>query len=432
MYEVSVATFIVSVVPLYVVVFILQSKALYGRVRLIYLLFFVVIATLISAFFVTVGEILFGLFYSLYLSVFKSRANLVSFVLLWEAYLFVKNVEATFIGIIRSVTLINFDVITFLVGLLIDCLIVGVLLVLTRKFGRRIGQLVQVINTDSPARNAFVFLSSAICVCLYIVEYVFERMDLALVADWFVTGIFVFLVVINFGTLYFLNHDVKVSVENRLLRASEQAKQQYYADLELQQTHTRKILHDYKNVLAALQLSLDNDAPAEATVQTRQVIESAQATLNDIQPNNSALSMITTLPLRSLLYLKWTEASNKGVRLNIQSDGTVTISNNTDLLDVLRVVGILVDNAVEATAKGGDADVLLTQSASELAISVVNTVSANFTLADLSQSGFTTKGEGHGNGLDNLRNVLRHNAHLKLMKRVTGMKLSITLVIEVA
>ncbi|WP_462399243.1 GHKL domain-containing protein [Lacticaseibacillus pantheris] len=268
--------------------------------------------------------------------------------------------------------------------------------------------------------------------CVYIIEYVFEKMNLALTADWFVTGIFVFMVIINFGSLYFLYHDIKINVENKLLRSSEQAKQQYYADLELQQTHTRKVLHDYKNVLAALQLSLDKDAPAEATMQTRQVIESAQATLNDIQPNNSALSMITTLPLRSLLYLKWTEASNKGVRLNIQSDGTVTISNNTDLLDVLRVVGILVDNAVEAATGGEEADVLLTQSASELAITVVNTVSANFTLSNLSQSGYTTKGEGHGNGLDNLRNVLRHNAHLKLMRRVTGMKLSITLVVEVA
>ncbi len=432
MYEVSVATFLVSIIPLYGIVFLLQSRVLYGRVCFPYLIFFVLGVTVVSALFSTFGEIIFGVLYSLYLLVFKPRVGLVSFVLLWEAYLFVNNIVATFIGIVRNAIPQRFDLITFLGCLIINVCIIGGLIFCVHRFSRSMGQLVHVINTDSPARNAFVFYSSAICLCVYIIEYVFEKMNLALTADWFVTGIFVFMVIINFGSLYFLYHDIKINVENKLLRSSEQAKQQYYADLELQQTHTRKVLHDYKNVLAALQLSLDKDAPAEATMQTRQVIESAQATLNDIQPNNSALSMITTLPLRSLLYLKWTEASNKGVRLNIQSDGTVTISNNTDLLDVLRVVGILVDNAVEAATGGEEADVLLTQSASELAITVVNTVSANFTLSNLSQSGYTTKGEGHGNGLDNLRNVLRHNAHLKLMRRVTGMKLSITLVVEVA
>lgn len=432
MYEVSLETYLVQIIPQFLIIFSIQSLVIYGRLKWWHLSIVSILATIFSVFFLLPGLVIFGLLYGIYIAIFRNRNAVVSFVLLWETFLVFLNFVFLFTGMMRYWLPQTFDIPTFIFAGLINAIIIIVLIYISRKFPDRVQRAIRLLDTESALRNVFILYSTIICLSLYLFEFIFERLNVDFKIESLLLVIFCFLIIVNLSALYFLARVLMLDVDNKLLRDSEQAKQQYYADLELQQTHTRKILHDYKNVLAALQLFLDNDAPAEATMQTRQVIESAQATLNDIQPNNSALSMITTLPLRSLLYLKWTEASNKGVRLNIQSDGTVTISNNSDLLDVLRVVGILVDNAVEDAAGGEEADVLLTQSASELAITVVNTVRANFTLANLSQSGYTTKGEGHGNGLDNLRNVLRHNAHLKLMKRVTGMKLFITLVIEVA
>lgn len=100
-------------------------------------------------------------------------------------------------------------------------------------------------------------------------------------------------------------------------------------------------------------------------------------------------------------------------------------------MDSLRIVGILLDNAIEATATQGIIDILLVPATDELTITVINTVPADFKLARLNQIGYTTKGDNHGNGLANIRELTRTNHHLHMIKQLIDRKLSITLSIEV-
>jgi two-component system sensor histidine kinase AgrC len=70
-------------------------------------------------------------------------------------------------------------------------------------------------------------------------------------------GILFLLIASNLATFFFLNHALQARNQVKLLQAAETARTKYYADLEAQQVHTQKILHDYKNVLASLELSLE-------------------------------------------------------------------------------------------------------------------------------------------------------------------------------
>jgi two-component system sensor histidine kinase AgrC len=242
---------------------------------------------------------------------------------------------------------------------------------------------------------------------------------------------FLAILLVNVGALYFLSGEINARANNRILQTAAKDKAQYYADIELQQTRTRKVIHDYKNVLSSLQLSLDNATATTSMNQTSNLITRAQAQLSSLEPDNSVLTTISTASLRGLLFLKWTQAHKQNISLKIQTSGTISIDDDADLMDTLRIVGILIDNAIEASAASDNVNVLLMTATKELTITVINKVSPDFKLMKLNEPGYTTKGSGHGSGLENVRELTRTNHHLQLLKLFEESKLSITLSIEV-
>lgn len=431
MVNVALPVYLIQVVPQFMLIFYYLSHLIYQKIKWTYLLFLVIAATLCSTLFSTSGEIVFGLVYGLILLAFQSRGILIVYTLFWEGYLIVSSLLGSITSIALYLVPNHLDSVNFISAIMVNIGIVLLIRYATRSYQSTVSYFNQLIRSDSVLSKAMVFYTAGVCVCLYLVEYVFERLNIAISAEWLLSAIFIFLIILNIGSMYFLNHTIKINAENQMLHATEKAKLSYYTDIELQQSHTRKILHDYKNVLSTLQLSLNDAASPSATEQTRQLIIDAQATLNKIQPNNSALSTILTLPLRSLIYLKWTQASSQKIWLNIQCSGTITITNNHDLMDTLRAAGILLDNAIEASDEDNEIDLLLAQSSNELSLTVINGVSPDFKLSRLNQPRFTTRGESHGLGLTNLREITQANEHINTMKQVIENRLSFTLVIEV-
>jgi hypothetical protein len=86
-----------------------------------------------------------------------------------------------------------------------------------------------------------------------------------------------------------------------------------------------------------------------------------------------------------LLYLKWTQAENAKRHLQIQTQGDIDLKPEDLVMPVLRGVGILLDNALEAINVGQSAAVLLVADVKHVAITVINPVPADFTLQDLTK-----------------------------------------------
>lgn len=431
MTDVSISTYLIEVIPQFIIIFTIQSIISSGRIKWPYVLTTVCLAGVCSLLFGTIGEMVFGILMYCFLRYRQQRSSAVSFVLLWDFYMILINLIALLTKPVANINANYFNLVIDASSLIIDFALVMVLIF---KFGlhwKRIKTFLHLLDSDMRISQIFTAYSLVVFICLYVIELASELIDLPNSFQWLVFGIFLALLLVNTGALYFLYDAVTARSDNKLLQAAAKAKEQYYADIELQQAHTSKVLHDYKNVLGALQLSLDQDVPTKSISQTHQLITDAQATLTQIQPNNAALTTITTLSLRSLLYLKWTQAHSHDIWLNIQTSGPIAIANNTDLMDSLRIVGILLDNAIEATATQGIIDILLVPATDELTITVINTVPADFKLARLNQIGYTTKGDNHGNGLANIRELTRTNHHLHMIKQLIDRKLSITLSIEV-
>lgn len=427
MTQVSISTYLAEVFPQFCIIFSIQSLILYGRIKWLYCLRVIFIATLFSVVFNTAGEIVFGVAMFLLLQYRGRQSAVVSFILMWDFYIIVINLITL---LSEAVNIKYFGTASNILTTIINVTLILIIVLKFNSYRSLVEKFLHLLDTDIRVSQIFMAYSMTVCVCLYAIELGSELIQLPFGLQWLVFGVFLALLIVNTGALYFLYGAVTTRTDNQLLHAAAKAKEQYYADIELQQTHTLKILHDYKNVLGALQLSLAQDSVTDTT-QTRQLISDATATLTTIQPNNAALTTISTLSLRSLLYLKWTQAHSHDIWLNIQTGGPVALNNHTDVMDSLRIVGILLDNAIEATAAHGTVDILLVPAADELAITVINTVPADFKLAHLNQHGFTTKGATHGNGLTNIRELTHNNHHLHLIKQLLDRKLSITLSIEV-
>lgn len=75
--------------------------------------------------------------------------------------------------------------------------------------------------------------------------------------------------------------------------------------------------------------------------------------------------------------------------------------------DLLRALGILLDNAIESSSeKGGVVRVILLQEEKELYLAVANNYDTAPDLSALTRKGYTTKGGGHGTGLSSYRKIL--------------------------
>lgn len=78
-----------------------------------------------------------------------------------------------------------------------------------------------------------------------------------------------------------------------------------------------------------------------------------------------------------------------------------------DTDDLLRALGILLDNAIEAVPKGeGQVRVVLLQEEKELYLAVANNYEKSPDLSALTKKGYTTKGSGHGTGLTSYRRIV--------------------------
>ena len=81
------------------------------------------------------------------------------------------------------------------------------------------------------------------------------------------------------------------------------------------------------------------------------------------------------------------------------------LSMDTD--DLLRALGILLDNAIEAVPKWeGQVRVVLLQEEKELYLAVANNYEQAPDLSALAKKGYTTKGSGHGTGLTSYRRIV--------------------------
>lgn len=185
--------------------------------------------------------------------------------------------------------------------------------------------------------------------------------------------------------------------------------QDYTHNLETMYNGLRSFKHDYVNILLSMSGYIANNDMDELKqyfetkiFPTKNLIDQGDYKLNQ-------LSNIGVLEIKSLLSVKMICAHESGIDVTIDIPCRVD-SFPIDTVDLARILGIFLDNAMEAAPAAAKPQIGLNIIQHEAGVSII--ISNRFldhgtALHKLSQKGFSTKTGHQGIGLSNAQKIIR-------------------------
>ncbi|MCI1985859.1 MAG: hypothetical protein LKJ69_07690 [Lactobacillus sp.] len=239
MYDVSVPNYLVIIMPMLLCLFSLQSIVLYHKIYVSYIIPISIVATAFSLFFTSAGEIIFGIIYGAFLFR-RQRFGLLWFIISWEAYLLLANTMVVILQFAIFLKPNDQSMLLWVIPILWNGLLILATSIGLRHFRQKpIRQFTEA--TDTMFLKVIIFYSSIICALSYLIQIVFEHTGTPKTYQAIATGIFMLLAALNLGTIIYLQRVSRTIYENRLLKASETARETYYKELDQQQRQTRRI-----------------------------------------------------------------------------------------------------------------------------------------------------------------------------------------------
>ena len=184
--------------------------------------------------------------------------------------------------------------------------------------------------------------------------------------------------------------------------------QDYTRNLEAMYNSLRSFKHDYVNILLSLSGYIEDgdmdrlkDFFESKIFPTKNLITGGDYKLNQ-------LSNIGVLEIKSLLSAKMIYAHESGIDITIDIPDKVE-SFLIDTVDLARILGIFLDNAIEAALETGRPQIGLNiiQNQGGVSIIISNSVGDNnVALHKLKQKGFSTKIGHQGIGLSNVQKII--------------------------
>lgn len=215
-----------------------------------------------------------------------------------------------------------------------------------------------------------------------------------------------FLVVLFLFLSMFRSYREKMQEETK--QKSFQDLQEYTRNLEAMYNSLRAFKHDYINILTSMSGYIDNGDIEELKtffgtkiLPTKNLIDQGDYKLNQ-------LSNIKVLEIKSFISAKMIYAHKTGIDVTIDIPDPVD-HFVMDTVDLARVLGIFLDNAIEAALETSKPKVGLNiiQNPNTVAIIISNSFQENdLALHKLKQKGFSTKKDHQGIGLPNAQKII--------------------------
>lgn len=211
---------------------------------------------------------------------------------------------------------------------------------------------------------------------------------------------------------FFAMNSYKVQIEREIALKQKKFEQEHL------QTYTDEIVglyneirgfrHDYAGMLVSMQMAIDSGnlqeidrVYNEVLVKVNQKLRSEKYTYFDL--NNIEDSALRSLIAQSIVY-----ARNNDVEFTLEVKDTVT-RLSIDLLDLVRIMSVLLNNAVEGAAESYLKQMEVAVIRMDLETVIVIQNSCKITMSpseDLFELGFSTKGRNRGIGLNNVKEIL--------------------------
>ncbi len=182
--------------------------------------------------------------------------------------------------------------------------------------------------------------------------------------------------------------------------------------------------HEYKNQLIMLR-GFINKNNKKAIEYVDQLLDISKKDIN-----YNWLTKLNNIPsggLKGLIYYKVSQMQEKNIEVYID------ISNNLEkkenwvtcdkyLRDISRVIGVYIDNAIEAAIHANKKYVIIEAELvdKDIVFSFSNTYSGSVDISNIDSAGFSTKGKGKGYGLSLVKDIINKNDNLEQQREING------------
>ena len=211
---------------------------------------------------------------------------------------------------------------------------------------------------------------------------------------------------------FFVMNSHKVQVEKEIAlkqKKFEQKHLQNYTDeIVGLYNEIRGFRHDYAGMLVSMQMAIDSGDLQEIDRIYKEVLVKANQKLRSEKYTYFDLNNIADSALRSLIAQSIVYARNSGVEFTLEVKDVIT-RLSMDLLDLVRIMSILLNNAVEGAAESylKQMEVAVIKMDLETVIVIQNSCKITMNPSeDLFALGFSTKGRNRGLGLNNVKEIL--------------------------
>lgn len=326
---------------------------------------------------------------------------------------------ALILGIFDSITIILSNLIFFLFPILgssnldfftnIAIIIISYLLLL--KIIPKI-----ITNLTSTNKNVFIGVLSYIYISATVLNaYVLSdtkptEVIIVSLALLFLQSIFILIMYIS---LVEIQKKLLSHTQQKELLQEKQELEEYSSYLDQNEDDLRRFKHDYQNILNSLKIDAQEG-------DVKGVIDKLSEYTNS-QFNEEALRKYKDLnhihikALKSIVFSKLTQMYNLGISYNFGCESEIyEIPQNIDLLDLVRVIGITFDNAIEAEIDYSNSNFLPKQDLrieamyyqdhDDFEFVIRNRIpNSDINLSQLTEKGYTTKKQHPGLGLANVK-----------------------------
>uniref|UniRef100_UPI0028A720F7 sensor histidine kinase n=1 Tax=Enterococcus sp. TaxID=35783 RepID=UPI0028A720F7 len=209
---------------------------------------------------------------------------------------------------------------------------------------------------------------------------------------------------------------MKAKVEMIKKESDYQSLMEYTESMENQYKEVRKFRHDFQNILN----SLDDYVLSEDFSGLKNYY------LNEIKPTSEEISEmnfklielqnIKQREIKSVLALKLMNAQNIEIEVNLEVKEVIE-DIPLDAIVLVRVLGILLDNAIEAIEELaiGKLTVAVFKNKQEIQFIIQNDCKDHMpSIQQLKKEGFSTKGDNRGLGLSNIKEMLANYKNVVL------------------
>lgn len=223
-----------------------------------------------------------------------------------------------------------------------------------------------------------------------------------------VTGL-IFILLCTYITVSVVKN-IKLETNNKIESAKLEQQKKYILALEKNNNEIRKFKHDFNNIILGLDGYINNDDFDKEKLK-KYFNSTIMNFNNNIELNDIVIAKLNSIKvssLKSLITNKVLMAQNNNIDVDINIQGEIH-DFYTDEMQLSRVLGILLDNAIEASLELTDnkkIEVNIIQIDKTTDIQISNTFNNTGTpISDFNKEGFSTKGTNRGLGLSSAHEI---------------------------